>query len=217
MRDWRDFSSDIKFHLRDAKEKGINSLDADKVETFIVEMEADYIQLDKFDILNQINKPANEEMYLDKIVENQIKAISATYDKGSAYTSLVIGAGYASFFGIWSVSKDYVSEPCATYALLLLILSAITFVFFEVYKNILTTFNLVRKSKAAVKARKMRTFKEQYTEIMKAESAKDLANILFIPIWATTATIAILTAVGGVGILITSLVIHAMKTLKVFS
>src|SRR5688572_20847673 len=78
----------------------------------------------------------------EKIIETQIKIITASYDKAAAYTNLIVVAGYAAFFGLWTLTKPYLPRELALWAALLMLLSAATFVVFEVYKMNVTSRDL---------------------------------------------------------------------------
>jgi uncharacterized membrane protein (DUF2068 family) len=88
-----------------------------------------------------------QEKAVNDIVETQIKIVSATFDKAVAYTNVIVIGGYAAFFGLWSLTKQYMTAMQARWAALLMLLSASTFVFFEVYKMIVTTKALHDRAK----------------------------------------------------------------------
>jgi hypothetical protein len=69
------------------------------------------------------------------IVEQQIKLLTASYDKAMAYTNLIIIAGYAGFFGLWNLCKDLLSQKQETYSALFMLCSLTIFVLFEVFKT----------------------------------------------------------------------------------
>ncbi len=83
-----------------------------------------------------------------EIVDTQIKILGALYDKSISYTNLIIVAGYASFFAIWSFTKEYLSPRQVLWAALLMSVSIVTFVFFEIIKMTVTSRSLLARSKA---------------------------------------------------------------------
>ncbi len=83
----------------------------------------------------------------EKIVETQIKIVTASCDKAVAYTNVIVVAGYAGFFGLWTLTKAYLSKCQALWAALFMLVSAATFVFFEVYKMTFTTRSLARQTR----------------------------------------------------------------------
>jgi len=36
--------------------------------------------------------------------------LGASYEKAMAYTNLIVVAGYAGFFALWQITKDYLSR-----------------------------------------------------------------------------------------------------------
>ncbi|MEW8524948.1 MAG: hypothetical protein AB2552_18045 [Candidatus Thiodiazotropha endolucinida] len=79
-----------------------------------------------------------------RIVDAQINIISAAYDKAIAYTNLITIAGYASFFGLWQITQDKMSDSYSVWAALLLAVSASLFVLFEVTKTYFHSKNVLK-------------------------------------------------------------------------
>ena len=82
--------------------------------------------------------------YAAATIETYVKIISALYDKGSAYTNLVIVGGYAAFFALWTNSRPLININQARWAAILMLISASIFVIFEVYKMFHSAAHLVR-------------------------------------------------------------------------
>lgn len=80
----------------------------------------------------------------EQIVEAQIKVMAATYDKSMAYTNLITVAGYASFFGLWQITKEKLDDNVSIWSALLIGISAAVFVLFEVTKNYFQSRNIQR-------------------------------------------------------------------------
>ena len=78
----------------------------------------------------------------EQIVEAQIKVMAATYDKAMAYTNLITVAGYASFFGLWQITKEKLADNVSILSALLIVVSAAVFVLFEVTKNYFQSRNI---------------------------------------------------------------------------
>ncbi|EJC6960356.1 hypothetical protein MX910_004386 [Vibrio vulnificus] len=90
--------------------------------------------------VKEVERPAQVGIGVDKmaanaLVEAQIKILTASYDKMAAYTNLVVVAGYATFFGLWNLTKDILSPDQKLWSALLIAISASVFVIFEVTKN----------------------------------------------------------------------------------
>lgn len=98
------------------------------------------------DIVSQPAKEADKNA-AEQIIEAQIKILSVSYDKSIAYTNLITVAGYASFFGLWQITKDNLSSNYSIWAALLIAISAATFVLFEVTKNYFQSRNMQKLNK----------------------------------------------------------------------
>lgn len=90
---------------------------------------------------------AQDEKAADAIIDTHIRILSATYEKAIAYTNLIVLAGYASFFGLWQLTKDDVTKQQSTWAALFILSSAVVFVMFEVTKMYVSSLTLRRLNK----------------------------------------------------------------------
>jgi hypothetical protein len=66
------------------------------------------------------------------------------FERAVNYTNLILAAGYASAFGLWQFTKEYLGRDVTLMVALSLTLSICLFISFEVYKMISTT-HLSRK------------------------------------------------------------------------
>lgn len=82
-----------------------------------------------------------------EFIETQIKVLSATFDKAVQYTNLVIVAGYGGFFGLWALTKEYLTPTGVRSAALWMLGSGTIFVAFEVFKMIGTGIMLIKWAK----------------------------------------------------------------------
>lgn len=83
--------------------------------------------------VNELVERAQNEDF-EKQVEALIKINASLFDKAAAYTNLVIVAGYAVFYTVWSKSEAYLPSTWFVAAALLVTFSALTFICFEVFK-----------------------------------------------------------------------------------
>ena len=98
-------------------------------------------------LLGQLSQKERQQVSKD-IVDTQIRILSVLYDKSIAYTNLIIIAGYASFFGMWAFTRGYLSPQQALWSALIMSISIVTFVFFEVIKMTVASRHLLARSKA---------------------------------------------------------------------
>ncbi len=67
-------------------------------------------------------------------IKNREKTIAQEAKEGKAYTTLIIGAGYASFFGLWHLVSPKLNDIAMSISCLFILASGIIFVSFEIYK-----------------------------------------------------------------------------------
>ncbi|HMJ50395.1 MAG TPA: hypothetical protein VK440_07510 [Burkholderiales bacterium] len=146
------------------------------------------------------------------IIERQIKIVSAMYDKAVAYTNVIVIAGYAGFFGLWALTKQYLTSTQARLAALFMLASICAFVFFEVYKMVVSTRELLYRAKMfndpLVKNDPI-IFSEKLREYEQNEKRH---NVSFIWIWRIQIIIAVATALIAIGILGFSFVCGLIET-----
>jgi hypothetical protein len=67
------------------------------------------------------------------LLDIHTKLVASTFDKGSAYTNVIMVGGYAAFFGLWSLVKD-LGSPMNRWSVLAILASVTLFVVFEFAK-----------------------------------------------------------------------------------
>jgi hypothetical protein len=135
-------------------------------------------------------------------IENQIKIFSALYDKAVAYTNIIILGGYASFFGLWSLTKSYLPPGLARLAALLMLLSVLTFVLFEVIKMVVTNRSLHRQSLILSDPKGINDPSILLRRLQEFSQAERIASIRFIRVWVVNVAIAVSTGLAAAGILL---------------
>lgn len=83
---------------------------------------------------------------MDQEIEMRTQIISAAYDRAATYTNLIIFAGYAGTFTLWSFTNDYLPEQAAITIALMVGISLFIFCGWEVYKMIYTSSSLRRQT-----------------------------------------------------------------------
>lgn len=137
----------------------------------------------------------------DQIAEAQQNLISISYDKAATYTAVIIFGGYAGFFAIWQLSKEYLSKQQTLGSALLILVSMLSFVLFEVYKMIFVTRSILTHAKTIENP----SVRDDPQKLLAALQAMGKAHApssrLFISVWAVTVAVALIGALGGTGIL----------------
>lgn len=140
----------------------------------------------------QRNKDLEEQT--KKEVEIRTQIISAAYDRAATYTNLIIFAGYAGTFTLWSFTKDYLPETAAIAIALMVGISLFVFCGWEVYKMIYTSKSLRRKTLILLQGLHPAEFeKAMNNEKVKAENE----NIKLYRYWVFILVLTIPLGFGG--------------------
>jgi hypothetical protein len=158
-------------------------------------------QIPREETLFEPLKQLQREMIDDEIVDTYIKIISASYDKAVTYMNVIIIAGYAGFFALWSLSKQYLTSTQARWAALSMLVSICTVVFFEVYKMETTTELLLKQAEILKGPAVKMDSTKALSALRKFEHAYERKNISFVRAWKVNVVVAVLTALVGAGIL----------------
>ncbi len=148
----------------------------------------------------QREKDANE------LVETQIKVISASFDKAVQYTNLVIVAGYGGFFGLWALSRDYLTPTSGRSAALWMLASGTIFVAFEVFKMIGTGLMLIKWAKKFDDPKLKGDLKEIKRKLSEQDKAFARWNTSLISAWWFQLVGAVISALVGVSVLYVGLI-----------
>jgi hypothetical protein len=152
------------------------------------------------DVIRQAAERQQREVS-ERIIETQIKIVTAAYDRAMAYTNIVVVAGYATFFGLWSLTKPFLEKTLALRAALLMCVSAAIFVLFEVYKMAFTAHHLNKRYLALSDRLKDRTPDQVLAELQGLETEAKKATLRFLRAWQICLLIAAFTGVGAIGML----------------
>jgi len=142
----------------------------------------------------------------EKLAAAQLKLLTTSYDKAASYTTVVIFGGYAGLFALWQLTKEHLSREQVLWSGLLLVVSLVAFVFFEVTKMVLVSRQVFRKARALENPENRRNL-HKLVAILDGMEQSYVENLkpLF-AFWAITVGIAVSGAVGGAGILVYSFV-----------
>ncbi|MEP9352913.1 hypothetical protein ABLE93_04855 [Xanthobacter sp. KR7-65] len=127
---------------------------------------------------------------IEAIVEIQGKL----YERAAAYMNLMLLGGYAGAFTIWSNTANNLSERANIAVGLSLGISISTYIFFEVYKMIVTSFRFIRMRKLVNSDLPPEDFLKRTLALYKREVKPDPA---FIPVWMGAVFVALTGAVAA--------------------
>ena len=145
-----------------------------------------------------------------EILDSQIKLASALYDKSIAYTNLVIMAGYAGFFGLWSVTKDNLTPKQVLWSALFMVISLSSFVFFEVAKMIFNSCFMLSKNSALKRLSGAQNLDEIIKIFKEHDKTIESRSVKFAHFWVFALIIIIPTAVFGASILMYSFIVNLL-------
>lgn len=141
-------------------------------------------------------------MALDAEHEQRIEAVTkilaSLYEKAAAYSNVMIIAGYAAFFAVWANTKAYLGKRETLWAALLMAVSIILFVLFEIVKMFITGKGLMNLRKEVVSATP-ETFTAKLDELKNTEAR---FHLILLPIWYVVFSACLIFALLAASILI---------------
>jgi len=149
MGEWRYTLTEIRKYIEAVKRNNSTSVDISSLTNTLNQIEDNLEIKDKFLILDRMNNPTRE---YDKNIYHYIEAVKELNQQHRQYTQIIITAGYATYFGLWSISKPLLNNQTTKWSLLLLLISALSFICFEVFKVATEGYSLNFKNKALLKA-----------------------------------------------------------------
>ena len=153
------------------------------------------------ELLQAFAKQQQEQM-AEKLAEAQQKLVTIAYDKAATYTTVIIFGGYAGFFALWQLTKDFLSKPQALWSALLILISLLSFILFEVVKMILVTKTTLNRI-AVLKSPEIKSDPNKLLQALRdLETVQSSRTGGFIVLWSVVVAICTVGALGGAGILI---------------
>lgn len=130
-----------------------------------------------------------------KIKELLIEVQSAAYGYATTYTTVVIFGAYAALFTVWSHSKEALSESETARVAMLMGISVIAFVGFEVLKMLVTSREFMRIRALLVNEHPPAVFLEKREALARSQNL--FAQRVLLPIWVFTLLVTIITGFGA--------------------
>lgn len=137
-----------------------------------------------------------------QIAEAQLRLITVAYDRAASYTTVIIFGGYAGFFAIWQLSKDYLSKGQALWSALLIMISLLSFILFEVIKMVMVSRSIFKKVAVLNTRSEVRNDPQQLLKALNELAQTQQASLGdFHKFWAITVVIALAFALSGAAVL----------------
>lgn len=149
-------------------------------------------------LVGHINRLSQEQV--DAMQRKQIdilkEILTHAYDKSSAYTNIVIIAGYVAFFSLWKETKIFLPSKAALAAVLLMLTSALLFVLYEVFKMVSGSVYFRNIGK------EIENIKDPKEFIEKVQKGQQKLSTLNFKIWYLVLIPTVTTGFSGAGILV---------------
>lgn len=82
------------------------------------------------------------------LLQAQKELLSEGFQRANAYTNLILGAGYAGFFAVWAFTRAELSTALIFWSAILVTISLLTFVSFEVFRTLYNGIAMLELSRA---------------------------------------------------------------------
>jgi hypothetical protein len=145
---------------------------------------------------------AEQERTNKQFIEFHLKLLGGTFDQARATANLFILAGYGSFFGLWSVTRDRLhGSHTPIWAALLMLISVTSFAVFQVWAVLHMSMSQWALARELSKAENLVSVEKiQATVEENAAAARRRAPGLFI-VWVIFFLVTIATGFGAIGVL----------------
>ena|SRR6185437_11112674 len=150
-----------------------------------------------------------EERAADKFRKAAFEWQSAQFSRASAYTNVILIAGYAGVFAIWNYTHSLLTPKTTAIVGICLGLSLLAFLGFEVFKMVSLALFMTRQSAHLENLPSYQTLLEKWNSIEHDESHYNVTYIF--PIWKLAVGIAVLTALVAAGLLLYNYVAILLK------
>lgn len=135
------------------------------------------------------------------VIEAQTKVLSSVFDKSAAYTNLIVLAGYAGFFGLWQLTKEYVTADIARLSALFMLVSVVTFVAFEVVKMVVIQHNIMEKAKVLKSPAVQKSSQAFISAFTEMEAVHERVQFHFMRFWLVAMLVTILSGMTAASLL----------------
>lgn len=146
----------------------------------------------------QIQQESELRRQREDTIQVLIRIMSASYDKSVSYTNLFMVGGYASFFIVWAKIYDQFSKFYMGLAGVLMFISLLVFIVWELYKMIFYSTNL-RDLHKVLEEKDPKKFNVKLSEHQINEKKRSLE---LVKIWWLVLIVTIIPALFAAGIII---------------
>ncbi len=141
----------------------------------------------------------------NELLEAQKELLSSSFSHAQAYTNAVILGGYASFFAIWNFTKPQLTDGQILWSALLMSLSLMSFVAFEIYGMIFRSQSILELAKAVNDPGHFETLLKEHKEKEKTRATK------YGKVWVIALAISVSAGFGAAGVLMWAFIRELFK------
>jgi hypothetical protein len=141
----------------------------------------------------------------DTYIDAQVRIVATTFDKANAYTNLIIAAGYAGFFALWNGTRGYLSKRLALWAALLMLVSIVSFVVFEIWKMLISSRAMNRLADLMTDGQP-RSPEQVLAALQEHEKRARRESISLVKFWRPQFAFTMLTGFAAIGLLLAAFV-----------
>ena len=143
-----------------------------------------------------------------EILEAQKELLAHTFSQAQAYTNVILVAGYAGFFAIWSFLKPDMTKATVFWSGLLISLSLAGFIAWEVY-------NMFFRSRSILGIARAVKYPEQFEQLMLNHTKAEQERLItYGRIWLMQLPFVVVTGFGAIAILISAFIHGLWVTLS---
>lgn len=207
---WQAIILKFRSEIVNVKQYYPQSIPTQIVEEIINKVETLGIQTDKNKIWQEYSNPQYKEA-MSIYIDASAKVTADNIEKNKHYTQIIMTAGYASFFGLWSISSDYLSDFTRLLAITFISISAAVFVIHECFKMYAENVELLRRSELLTKAKLQDEYEEINSSVRKIHAQNTYTVLYTHKFWSISFFTSLITGVLGIGLLMFSYVIELWK------
>lgn len=214
---WRDAIWELRRRISESKAQGITTVDINRLESSISDIEDDFLLNYEHQLLNHINDPSacyNQDF--NRSIDRYAKALAREHQEHKAYTQLVVTAGYVTFFALWALTKELYSPLFHTLAVISISISAAVFVIFEVIKMTIIATGYDFKYKLLIKAKIEDEINNRIQALNDGNAKDDWLRIVLARVWIRTLILSVFFGLLGIGLLFYSFMSILTEQLKTF-
>lgn len=202
----------LRNNIRHELYKQIDSVRLIDLQRALDDIEADCLNASEIEVLNQINYPDGELLGIqEKQLSLYMQAYAIYFEKQKSYTQLIITAGYASFFGLWTILQPKLSDSIYIVSGICILISVSFFVLYEVFTMILGNTQISYKSKILIEAKKADDMEIRTKKMLSINRHDDLLQVIQTKSWVIFTSVSVITGLAAIGILIFGLFTKLLK------